>query len=151
MKKAACVCALLALLSPALSYADTTQNIFKLVAQISSARKIATPPVAATPVANSYTPAAQSPALIVGPIAGLAPLSVHFQIVNWTQTEAIIFGDGHYTGQTCTYLQNGWCDLSKGFDHTYDLPGDYTVLLYTHPLGHNIDGTLVYTVRVQAQ
>src|SRR5260370_89459 len=46
--------------------------------------------------------ALQHPIISITPDHGVTPFTAEFKIINSTGTESIIFGDGHYTGQTCT-------------------------------------------------
>ena len=94
-------------------------------------------------IASLQKPAAS--VLSVSPDHGVAPLSVSFSINSPVGTESIIFGDGGYSGQTCTKRASGWCDLSKGITHTYQLPGTYTVNVYRHEGPVGTDGTNVST------
>jgi hypothetical protein len=109
--------------SPFIALADTVQNsqIISLYAQlITLLQKMVA-------LQNS------SPSVIsIAPDHGVAPLVVFFTIKNPTGTESVIFGDGAYSGKTCTKMPTGWCDLSNPIPHTYQYPGTYTVNVYTH-------------------
>lgn len=73
-------------------------------------------------------------ALAIEPTSGKAPLDVVFTVLNMSGTEAIDFGDGYSTGSAgCARNAKGWCDLTLSKPHTYRLPADYVVSLYSHP------------------
>lgn len=73
-------------------------------------------------------------ALAIEPTSGKAPLDVVFTVLNISGTEAIDFGDGYSSGSTgCARNSKGWCDLTLSKPHTYRLPGNYVVSLYSHP------------------
>ena len=88
-------------------------------------------------------------ALAIEPTTGKAPLDVVFTGLNLSGTEAIDYGDGYSTGSMgCARNAQGWCDLSLSKTHTYRLPANYVVSLYSHPTPttQKLIGTTTITV-----
>ncbi len=69
-------------------------------------------------------------ALTISRTTGEAPFMTTFMVQDLQGNEAIDFGDGRSTGSAgCPRNAKGFCDLSKIVEHTYQLPGSYTVSL----------------------
>jgi hypothetical protein len=111
---------------PAAAFADSVSTNAQLIALYTQLITVLRQELALLQAPSSAT-------LSVTPVSGPAPLTVIFTVNNPSGTEVIDFGDGHSSGSNgCVKNAEGWCDLSKPIEHTYQFSGVYTVALYRH-------------------